>query len=88
MRFIHLRTLCLAAVLVLAATGCSTRGQLTAKAIGCNAGDVDLKRSAASRRGVTTDWCARCKGETYHCLGNADRDKVVCRPAREEDGCG
>ena len=88
MKLFRLRTLCLMVLLATLVTGCSTRGRLTANAIGCNVGSVDLLRSAASRRGVTTDWCARCKGDTFHCVGNADRDKAVCRPAREEDGCG
>lgn len=77
-------TLLLAAVLA----GCATQSQRTAKAVGCNVVNVDILPSEASRRGVTTDWCARCKEQIYRCIGNAARDKVQCRPAREEDRCG
>lgn len=68
--------------------GCATKSQRTARAIDCRPVSVEILPSEASRRGVTTDWCARCEGKIYRCIGNADRDKTQCRPAREEDGCG
>lgn len=69
-------------------TGCATQAKRTAQAVDCRVGDVDIVPNAASRRGATTDWCARCKGALYRCVGNATRDKVECRPARPEDRCG
>lgn len=72
----------------LALTGCATKSQRTAKAIGCDVTSVDILHSEASRRGVTTEWCARCKDALYRCVSNADRDKLQCRPARDEDRCG
>ena len=68
--------------------GCATKSTMTAKAVGCNVINLDIVQNEASRRGSATDWCARCKGALYRCVGNAARDKVECRPAKEEDRCG
>jgi len=75
-------------VLAMSMAGCATKSSLTAKAVGCNLVSVDIVPNAASRRGSTTDWCAKCKQTLYRCVSNATRDKVECRPAKEEDQCG
>jgi hypothetical protein len=49
---------------------------------------VDIVPNDASRRGSTTDWCAKCKEQLYRCVSNAAKNKVECRPAKEEDKCG
>ncbi|MFN0316598.1 MAG: hypothetical protein ACKVQA_16365 [Burkholderiales bacterium] len=68
--------------------GCAGKGRLTAKAVGCNVMKVDIVPNEASRRGSTTDWCAKCKETLYRCVSNAAKDKVECRPAKQEDKCG
>lgn len=83
-----LRILGLAVMLAALLAGCATKSQRTAKATGCSVARVDILSSEASRRGSTTDWCARCEGRIYRCISNADRDKIQCRPAQEEDRCG
>ena len=40
-----------------------------------------------ARRGVTTAWCAECRGEVYQCASNAERTRVECRPSTPEDMC-
>lgn len=83
------RARCLVTVALAAClSACGTQTQRTAKVVDCNVATVKILPSEASRRGSTTDWCARCKDKVYRCIGNADRDKTQCRPARDDDGCG
>lgn len=76
------------AALPLTLGACASKAQRTAKAVNCGVISLDILPNDATRRGSTTDWCARCKGELYRCISNAARGKVECRPAREEDRCG
>ncbi len=78
----------LLAVALAMLSGCASKSQLTAKAVGCNVVRVDILPNEASRRGSTTDWCAKCKDTLYRCVSNAQKDKVQCRPAKAEDRCG
>ena len=76
----------LAATCLLAA--CMTsKERLTAKAVGCSTGDVEIVQSDFSRRGVETAWCATCKDKLYRCATNPDRSRVSCLESREGDGC-
>ena len=82
------RSAVLTAILLVFLCGCVSKSRLTADAVGCNVANLDILPNNASRGGSTTDWCARCKGSLYRCIGNASRDKVECRPAKEDDKCG
>lgn len=77
--------LLLAALLLVA--GCATQSKLTAEAIGCKTGDVDIVPSMFQRQGRETAWCATCGGKRYQCATNADRTRTQCVPSREGDGC-
>jgi len=81
------KSLFIAAVLACAAAGCKTQTALTADATGCRVTEVDVLKSRYSRQGSTSVWCATCKGKTYHCVSNADRNRVECQPAVSEDVC-
>ncbi len=75
------------ATLCLLLCACSTPSALTAKATDCSRGQVDIKDAPFKARGITTQWCAVCKNKTYMCVSNADRNRVECRPVREEEVC-
>jgi hypothetical protein len=68
-------------------TACSSPERLTSKATPCSTGQVKIVGSEFSRRGVTTAWCAECKGKLYLCATNAERTKVECRPSTLDDAC-
>ncbi len=68
-------------------TGCSSPERLTSKATPCSTGQVRIVGSDFSRRGVTTAWCAECKGKLYLCATNAERTKVECHPSTLDDAC-
>jgi hypothetical protein len=82
-----IRRILLAAFLACLVTGCKTRGSLTAGATGCGATEVDIVKSEYTREGVTTAWCAKCKGKMYHCVSNPDRSRVECKEANAWDAC-
>jgi hypothetical protein len=69
------------------AAACSSPERLTSKATPCSTGQVRIVGSDFSRRGVTTAWCAECKGKLYLCATDAERTKVECRPSTLEDAC-
>ena len=71
-----------------AVAGCKTQTGLTAGATGCGVTDLDVIESRYSREGTTTAWCAKCKEKIYHCVSNAKRSRVECRPANPSDPCG
>jgi hypothetical protein len=77
----------LAALAAFALAGCSTQEALTAKATDCSRLDLKILPSKYREQGSTTTWCAQCRGETYRCLGNADRTRVECRPIPVGDVC-
>ena len=79
------RSLLLASLLL--AAGCASQSNLTAKAIGCSIGEVDVVPSVFKQRGTQTAWCATCKGKRYQCATNAERSRTVCAPSKEGDGC-
>ena len=66
---------------------CSSPERLTSKATPCSTGQVRIVGSDFSRRGVTTAWCAECKGKLYLCATDAERTKVECRPSTLDDAC-
>ena len=66
---------------------CSSQERMTSKATPCGTREVKIVNSDFSRRGVTTAWCAECKGKLYVCATNADRTKVECHPSAAEDVC-
>ena len=66
---------------------CSSPERLTSKATPCATGEVKIVNSDFTRRGVTTAWCAECKGKLYLCATDAERDKVQCRPSTADDAC-
>ena len=68
-------------------TGCSSQERLTSKATSCTTKEVKILSSEFARQGVTTAWCAECKGKLYQCATNVDRTKVECRPSLAEDVC-
>jgi hypothetical protein len=72
---------------VFALAGCATQEALTAKATDCSRLDLKILPSKYRDQGSTTTWCAQCRGETYRCLGNADRTRVECRPIPMGDAC-
>ena len=85
MRRIRLSSMVVAAALC--AAGCASQSNLTAKAIGCKSGDVDIVPSVFKQRGTETAWCATCAGKRYQCATNAERTRTVCVPSKEGDGC-
>ena len=85
MRRIRLPSMVVAAALL--AAGCASQSNLTAKAIGCKSGDVDIVSSVFKQRGTETAWCATCAGKRYQCATNAERTRTVCVPSKEGDGC-
>jgi hypothetical protein len=74
--------LCAAAI-----AGCATPERLTGEAVGCGTREVKLSPSVYQQRGTETAWCAVCKDQRYHCVTNADRNRVQCTKSREGDGC-
>jgi len=82
-----LRNLVAAAAILLA--GCKTPTALTADATDCGVTEVEIVDSDYKRQGVTTAWCARCKGRTYQCVTTPARDRVECRePKPGTTPCG
>jgi hypothetical protein len=71
----------------LALAGCANQEALTAKATNCNRIELTILPSKFRDQGMTTAWCALCKGERYRCIGNAERTRVECRPLRPEEVC-
>lgn len=71
----------------LSAAACTSQERMTTKATPCGTREVKIINSDFSRRGVTTAWCAECKGKLYLCATNADRTKVECRPSAAADVC-
>jgi hypothetical protein len=66
---------------------CSSQEALTANAIDCSRREVDVLKSRYKDQGITTTWCAACRGERYRCVSNADRSRAECRAAQPGDGC-
>jgi hypothetical protein len=66
---------------------CTSQERMTSKATPCGTREVKIVNSDFSRRGVTTAWCAECKGKLYVCATNADRTTVQCHPSAAEDVC-
>lgn len=81
-----MRNLLLLAVAT-AAAACTSPERLTSKATPCSTGQVRIVGSDFARRGVTTAWCAECKGKLYLCATDAERTKVECRPSTPDDAC-
>jgi hypothetical protein len=79
------------ALMLLAAAGltaaCSSPERLTSKATPCSTKQVKIVGSDFARNGVTTAWCAECKGKLYLCATDAERTKVECRPSTLDDAC-
>jgi hypothetical protein len=69
------------------AAACSSPERLTSKATPCRTGEVSIVTSDFARRGVTTAWCAECKGKLYLCVTDTERSKVECRPSTPDDAC-
>ena len=67
--------------------GCSSPERLTSRATNCTIGEVQIVNSDFSRRGVTTAWCAECKGKLYLCATDVERNKAQCRLSTPEDAC-
>ncbi len=68
-------------------TACSSQERLTSKATPCATKEVKIVGSEFARQGVTTAWCAECKGKLYQCATNVDHTHVECRPSPAEDVC-
>jgi hypothetical protein len=68
-------------------TACGSQERLTSKATPCATKEVKIVGSEFARQGVTTAWCAECKGKLYQCATNVDRTKVECRPSPAEAVC-
>lgn len=83
------RAVAAAAALLLAPWlgACTSQEALTAQALDCDRRQVDVLKSRYRDEGVTTTWCASCRGERYRCVGNADRTRAQCRAAQPGDGC-
>lgn len=77
---------CLLAAGVLNAA-CSSQERLTSKATPCTSKEVKIVGSEFARQGVTTAWCAECKGKLYQCATNIDHTHVECRLSPPEDVC-
>ncbi len=73
--------------LAVALGACSSQEALTAKALDCDRRQVDVLKSRYKDQGITTTWCASCRGERYRCVGNADRTRAECRVSQPGDGC-
>jgi hypothetical protein len=69
------------------ASACSSQERLTSEHTPCGTREVKIVNSEFARRGVTTAWCAECKGKLYVCATNADRTRVECHPSTAEDVC-
>ena len=69
------------------AAACTSPERLTSKATPCATGQVKVVSSEFSRKGVTTAWCAECKGKLYLCATDAERTKVECRLSTPDDAC-
>jgi hypothetical protein len=82
----HLLTSLLICAALLTAA-CSTQDRLTSKATPCTTKEVKILNSDFARRGVTTAWCAECKGKIYQCATNIEHTKVECRPITPDDVC-
>lgn len=67
--------------------GCASQEVLTANALDCSRRDVNVLKSRHKEQGITTTWCASCRGDRYRCVGNADRSRAECRAAQPGDGC-
>ena len=72
---------------VVLGAGCSSPERLTSRVTPCTIGEVQIVNSEFSRRGVTTAWCAECKGKLYLCATDVERDKAQCRLSTHEDAC-
>lgn len=68
-------------------SACSSQDRLTSKATPCTTKEVKIVGSEFARQGVTTAWCAECKGKLYQCATNVDRTKVECRPNPADGVC-
>lgn len=68
-------------------SACGGKSGITARAIGCPVGDVDILKSRYTREGSTTIWCARCEQKIFRCVSNPDRSRTECRPAGSGDAC-
>jgi hypothetical protein len=77
--------LAIAAAFLLAA--CGSPAALTAQAVECEKGDVEILDSNFKREGVTTAWCARCKDKVFQCASTPARDRVECREAKPGTPC-
>ena len=71
----------------LLASACSSQERLTSEHTPCGTREVKIVNSEFARRGVTTAWCAECKGQLYVCATNADRTRAECHPSTAEDVC-
>ena len=69
------------------AAACTSPERLTSKATPCATGQVKVVSSEFSRKGVTTAWCAECKGKLYLCATDAERTNVECRLSTADDAC-
>jgi hypothetical protein len=74
-------------LLLLSMSACKSTSSMTAKVLNCSSSDTTIIPSAYSKAGSTTVWCATCKAKLYHCVSNADHDRVVCKEATEESRC-
>jgi hypothetical protein len=68
-------------------SACASPERLTSKATPCGTREVRVVGSDFSRKGVTTAWCAECKGKLYLCATDAERTKVQCRLSTPDDAC-
>ena len=80
-----IRALLLASALL--ACACTSQERLTSKQTPCGTREVKIVSSDFSRRGVTTAWCAECKGKVYQCASNVERTRAQCHVAGENDIC-
>jgi hypothetical protein len=82
-----LAKLLLGVLAMLTLAGGATQEALTAKATDCTRLDLSILPSKFRDQGLTTAWCAVCKGERYRCVGNADRTRVECRKLQPDQEC-
>lgn len=83
-----MRSLILAVAAVAALVACKSPAALTADATNCGLTEVEIVDSEYKRQGVTTAWCARCKGKVYQCVTTPARDRVECREPKPGTPCG
>jgi hypothetical protein len=84
---VRLRTRTLVLTVALLTGACGSQEKLTSEHTPCGTREVKIVNSEFARRGVTTAWCAECKGQLYVCATNADRTRVECHPSTAEDVC-